>query len=172
MSSNIKTWQDTSDFLRATPFLSWIYALDIDCRWKKFDSIIISMFHTKLGPWPQKRDNWLLGGFIRYSSAVWCNMLHTSLDDVGKHQNVERPPFSVVRYHEAQEDANPGSWRWGLKYDTSCCKLDSNRFNIILYIVCKRWCAPLRRDLKIPRSVKPKSSDALRMGRASICASQ
>ena len=49
-------------------------------------------------------------------------------------------------------------------------KPDSNRFNIILDIVCTRWCA--RRDLKIQRSTKPKSSHALCMERALICASQ
>ena len=156
MSSNIETWQDTSDFLRATPCLPCIYALDIDCRWKKFDSIIISMFDTKSGPWPQKSENRLLGGFIRYSSAVWCNMLHTTLDDVGKHQNVERPAISNMWYHEAQEDANPGSWRWGLKSDASCRK---TWFQSVRYHPRHRSEAVARRDLKISRSAKPKSSD-------------
>ena len=32
-------------------------------------------------------------------------MLHTSLDDVVKHQNVESTAFFNVQYHEAQEDA-------------------------------------------------------------------
>ena len=145
MSSNIETWQDTSDFLRATPCLPCIYALDIDCRWKKFDSIIISMFDTKSGPWPQKSENRLLGGFIRYSSAVWCNMLHTSLDDVGKHQNVERSAFSMCYIMKLRrmkiQDPDDGV----LNPTHLAVKPDSNRFNIILDIVLKRWRAAIWR---------------------------
>ena len=46
MSSNIETRQYTSNFSRSTPWLRCIYALDIDCRRKKFDSTIISMFYS------------------------------------------------------------------------------------------------------------------------------
>ena len=74
-------------------------------------------------------------------------MLHTSLDDVGKHQNVERSAFSNVWYHEAQEDANPAIIQDpddGVSNPTHLAvKPDSNRFNFILDIVLKRWRAAI-----------------------------
>ena len=116
MSLNIKTRQYTSNLSRTTPWLLCIYALDIDCLQKKFDSIITSMFNTKSGPPLQKRKTSLLAGFIRYSSAVWCTMLHTSLDAVVKHQNHGRMSkahiFSTCR-------RSPKSWQWDLKSDRS-----------------------------------------------------
>ena len=65
-------------------------------------------------------------------------MLHTSLDDVGKHQNVERPVFSTcdimkLRRMQIQDPDD------GVSNPTDLAvKPDSNRFNIILDIVLKR----------------------------------
>ena len=138
MSSNIETWQDTSDFLSATPCFPCIYALDIDCRWKKFDSIIISMFDTKSGPWPQKSENRLLGGFIRYSSAVWCNMLFGwcwQAPECRKTRFFQR----VISWSSGRCKSRILTMDDGVSNPTDLVvKPDSNRFNIILDIVLRR----------------------------------
>ena len=70
-------------------------------------------------------------------------MLHTSLDDVGKHQNVERPLFSkcyIMKLRRMQiQDPDDG-----VSNPTHLAvKPDFNRFNIILDIVLKRWRAAI-----------------------------
>jgi len=119
MSANIENWQDRSDFLRATPCLPCIYALDTKFLQKKFIPTILSMLDTKSGPRPPKVRNWVLADYARYPSAVWCNMLLTSLDDVPHHQIVESIVVSNVRHCYAEEHANPASWQSGLRSDRS-----------------------------------------------------
>ena len=74
-------------------------------------------------------------------------MLHTSLDDVGKHQNVESTTFSMyyimmltplLRRMQIQDPDD------GVSNPTHLAvKPDSNRFRNILDIVLKRWRAAI-----------------------------
>ena len=57
MLSNIEIRQDTSNFLRATPYLPCIYALDTKFWQNKFIPTILSMLDTKSGPRPPKIRN-------------------------------------------------------------------------------------------------------------------
>ena len=119
MLSNIEIRQDTSNFLSATPCLPCIYALDTKFLQNKFIPTILSMLDTKSGPRPPKIRNWVLADYARYPSAVWCNMLLTSLDDVPHHQIVESIVLSNVWHCYAEEHANPASWQSGLRSDRS-----------------------------------------------------
>ena len=67
-------------------------------------------------------------------------MLHTSLDDVTNHHIVESIVFPNVRYYDAEEHANPGSWQSGLTVSDPTDlaeKPDCNRFRIMMGIVIK-----------------------------------
>ena len=165
----IENWRDTSNFLSATLCLPCIYALDINFWQKESIPTIYLMFDTKSGPWPPKVRKWVPAYYARYSSAVWCNVLHTLLDAVDNHQIVKNIVFPKVRYHDAEEHANPGSWQSGLRSDRSgrktWCQSVQNHDGHC-YQVIVRW------DLKKPRSANPKFSDVLLIERPSISASQ
>ena len=65
-------------------------------------------------------------------------MLDTSLDDVGKHQNVESTVFFNMQYHEAHEDAIQDPDNVVADPTDLAVKLDSNWFNITPDIVYNR----------------------------------
>ena len=165
----IENWLDTSNFLSATLCLPCIYALDINFWRKKSIPTIYLMFDTKSGPWPPKVRKWVPAYYARYSSAVWCNVLHTLLDDVDNHQIVKNIVFPKVRYRDAEEHANPGSWQSGLRSDRSGCKI---WFQSVQNHSRHRSQVFARRNLKNQRPKNPKFSDILLMERPLFCASQ
>ena len=83
---NVENWLDKSNFLRTTSCLPCSYALDIELWRNKSIPTIFLMFDTKSGPKPAKNQKWVPVYYhARYSSAVWCTILHTSLDGIQNH---------------------------------------------------------------------------------------
>ena len=169
MQSNIKNWQDTLNFLRAKPCSLCIYALDIEFWQNKSILTIFSMLDTKSGPRPPKLWKRVLAWYARYPSAVWFNILHNSCEDVPNNQIVDSIVISNVRYRDAEEHANPGSWQSGLRSDKSGCK---TWFQTVQNHAGHRFQVLARQSLKNQRPTNPKFPDVLVVERPSICASQ
>ena len=156
-------------FCGPKPCSPCIYALDIEFCQTKSIFTIISMFDTKSGPRPPKIWKRVPAWYARYPSAVWFTILHNSWDDVPNNQIVNSIIVSNVRYRDAEEQANPGSWQSGLRSDRCGCK---TWFQSVQNHARHRSQVLVRQALKNQRPMYPKFSDVLLVERPSICALQ